>query len=878
MIPKRVSLENFLSYGTPKTDIVFGDDEPLWVLGGPNGVGKSAVFDAITYCLFAKHRGGGQGHDQLVRHGANGFSVSFEFEFAGTDYRVSRNRAGTRVTQSVERKTNGEWASVPNVDSAADVNAWAERTLGLSYSAFTASVLLPQGKSDELLEADPADRLSLLKKIIGAERYEELSGRVFNAMKGKKAALDALTRRRKDVSEVTAEDVAKAEAEVARTADVRETADYARRAAADAIPLARQWVNLCAKQDELTRRIREADARAADATTIRAGHARLCDLSAVLPVLQQLIPLRKSVNETTQRKTEAAVRHYSLVTELDRTRQQAEALRLTSSTSRQIATDLAAQVTAIKTEQGRREGFLKLADEVAGFREKVQAFAPDLDGVIASTRSDWEHTSVAERVASAAVSGASALLEQANRERDNFDRMEVGVTCRQCGQEVTASHAETVREQVRRRVAELKADMDGAHSKARAATAARVVLDDRLGELTKLATGRDRVRERLADRERDLTSLGATADAVAIRAELDTLAAQLTDLQRRQGEARDRQQAAEAELRDLEPTLRDLEKDARSAETEVARLTTSSAADSATRDSLTAQLPEPWRATTETALLVAEHDRLKAAGIAERFKELEQDAVRRDEWERQLTANADDIAGIAEPASVPVADAEQASRIAETDFRNRDGEYRIATTQRDDVTRRRNELIQLTADIAAAEAEHRVHGRLDELLGKQNLQRELIREAEGHIVRLASHTVGQLSGGDLSISLADPGDGDDRAFDLLVRRGDDPQPIGVKYLSGSQKFRVAIAVALAIGRFASGQARPLECVIIDEGFGGLDKDGLRAAAEELNRLKDHLRRIILVSHQEEFTDHFPVVIRLSKGEHGTTAEAVRQPR
>ena len=97
-------------------------------------------------------------------------------------------------------------------------------------------------------------------------------------------------------------------------------------------------------------------------------------------------------------------------------------------------------------------------------------------------------------------------------------------------------------------------------------------------------------------------------------------------------------------------------------------------------------------------------------------------------------------------------------------------------------------------------------------------------------------------------------------------------------LSGSQKFRVAVSIALAIGRFATGQARPLECVIIDEGFGSLDKDGLRAAAEELNRLKDHLRRIILVSHQEEFTDCFPVVIKLSKGESGTTAQAIRQQR
>lgn len=65
-------------------------------------------------------------------------------------------------------------------------------------------------------------------------------------------------------------------------------------------------------------------------------------------------------------------------------------------------------------------------------------------------------------------------------------------------------------------------------------------------------------------------------------------------------------------------------------------------------------------------------------------------------------------------------------------------------------------------------------------------------------------------------------------------------------------------------------------MIIDEGFGSLDRDGLAAMADELNRLKQYLRRIVLVSHQEEFADRFPVVIKLSRGPDGTVAEAVRR--
>ena len=116
----------------------------------------------------------------------------------------------------------------------------------------------------------------------------------------------------------------------------------------------------------------------------------------------------------------------------------------------------------------------------------------------------------------------------------------------------------------------------------------------------------------------------------------------------------------------------------------------------------------------------------------------------------------------------------------------------------------------------------------------------------------------------------------DEALVLLVRQAGSAETTPVQYLSGSQKFRVAISIALAIGQFSSGQDRPLESVIIDEGFGSLDKDGLRATADELNKLKGLLKRIILVSHQEEFTENFPVMYQLSKSDTGTVATKVRR--
>ena len=89
------------------------------------------------------------------------------------------------------------------------------------------------------------------------------------------------------------------------------------------------------------------------------------------------------------------------------------------------------------------------------------------------------------------------------------------------------------------------------------------------------------------------------------------------------------------------------------------------------------------------------------------------------------------------------------------------------------------------------------------------------------------------------------------------------------FLSGSQRFRVAVSLALGIGQYASRQHRPIESVIIDEGFGCLDRQGRQVMIQELQNLRGHLHCILLVSHQEEFAEAFADGYRFAL-EGGTT--------
>ncbi len=159
----------------------------------------------------------------------------------------------------------------------------------------------------------------------------------------------------------------------------------------------------------------------------------------------------------------------------------------------------------------------------------------------------------------------------------------------------------------------------------------------------------------------------------------------------------------------------------------------------------------------------------------------------------------------------------------------------------------------------AAELELNRYKLLSELLGRERLQRHLVRQAERQIIDCANGVLDRLSGGQLMLRLAgnEDGAGADQALELECwNRATGQTPINIAFLSGSQRFRVAVSLALGIGQYASRQHRPIESVIIDEGFGCLDRNGRQVMIQELQNLRGHLQCIVLVSHQEEFAESF----------------------
>jgi DNA repair exonuclease SbcCD ATPase subunit len=282
-------------------------------------------------------------------------------------------------------------------------------------------------------------------------------------------------------------------------------------------------------------------------------------------------------------------------------------------------------------------------------------------------------------------------------------------------------------------------------------------------------------------------------------------------------------------------------------------------------DASTAALPASWRPQAETARLTelhgwtTERDKLVERAVEAKARELQQaragiEPLRqaKDELDRELAA-------FPEEARRPLDEVRESLVAARRRGDESEEAVRLAGQAKallDDRRRRRAELHELTLQV---DRDHTHAKMLAELLSRERLQLHLVRLAERQIVDQANSVLDRLSGGQLYLRTrpAEAGQETDKALELeAYNRMTGGSAINVSFLSGSQRFRVAVSLALGIGQFASRAHRPIESVIIDEGFGCLDRNGRQVMIQELQNLREHLRCILLVSHQEEFADAF----------------------
>lgn len=195
MIPKKLQIKNFLSYG-PETQTIDFLPYNLICLSGKNGHGKSALLDAITWVLWGQARkttGTSKADEGLVHLGQKHMLVTFDFEINNTTYRVRREFVKTKSTP-FSALDFGIIKSDQSCTTLTDktiklTQTKLEKTIGITFESFINSAFLRQGQANEFSKKSPKERKDILATILQLDRFEDL----------KKHALDKIKNIQQDI-------------------------------------------------------------------------------------------------------------------------------------------------------------------------------------------------------------------------------------------------------------------------------------------------------------------------------------------------------------------------------------------------------------------------------------------------------------------------------------------------------------------------------------------------------------------------------------------------------------------------------------------------------------------------------------------------------
>jgi len=184
MIPLKLHLKNFVSYGSTVQTINF-EPYQLICLSGKNGHGKSALLDALTWVMWGQARktsGMNKADEAVLRLGQTHVMVSLDFLCNNQIYRIRReysvlaHKAQTDLELGIIDPGTGLLRALTDKTIRATQDK-INTVLGLDYEAFVNSAFLRQGQSNEFSKKSPKDRKEILAAILQLDQYEKIKKR-----------------------------------------------------------------------------------------------------------------------------------------------------------------------------------------------------------------------------------------------------------------------------------------------------------------------------------------------------------------------------------------------------------------------------------------------------------------------------------------------------------------------------------------------------------------------------------------------------------------------------------------------------------------------------------------------------------------------------
>ncbi|MUH71523.1 AAA family ATPase [Psychrosphaera haliotis] len=190
MKPLKLTVQAFGPFsGTEFVDFEKLGSNPLFLINGATGAGKSSILDAICFALYGHTTGAERSASQMRCDFADMkllTEVTLDFSLNDKRYRITRIPMQERAKSVGEGTTTQQSkASMWELDGSAenrlmvstsvkDADKEVQNLIGLNVDQFRQVMVLPQGKFRELLLADSKDREKIFSQLFQTSVYKKI--------------------------------------------------------------------------------------------------------------------------------------------------------------------------------------------------------------------------------------------------------------------------------------------------------------------------------------------------------------------------------------------------------------------------------------------------------------------------------------------------------------------------------------------------------------------------------------------------------------------------------------------------------------------------------------------------------------------------------
>ena len=873
MRPLTLEFQAFGSYrGNVFIDFTLFGDQGLYLIAGDTGAGKTTIFDAISFALYAECSAGKE--RRISRSFRSDYAdpsvptyAELRFLHRGTTWRIKRSLEYRRLKKNGIDYTTVPASALlineddePEWDGFNDVNAKIYEILGLTQDQFSRTMMIAQGEFLKILNAKSTDRKELFQKLFGTERFEDFQLRLkdaYTACESERKQIDfkllnAAGGISCDAGYEGAERIQSYSHE-AKYADAllkelddliafesaKKTAAITERDKCDAARI--NLVKTVENAKEINRRFDELDEGNREQESLHAKADEYANKEAALSRARKALPLislQKGINSLKKdlAANEASLSAYAAAEE--------EALK------------------KLPEFEAREAEALKNAEDAKGFPERASLLEAGSITLERLKRTKSELFKAQQTLNAHALDSSQCAREYALAKEAYFKNqagliakeLKPGIPCPVCG---SAYHPYPA-----------LAGKGAVDKEALSAAENRSLLSENQYQQSKSKYEALEQKQATLLRELEDKHIPSDEEAVALRKEAASLRKQFETLSKTAKEAQNAHNDLKLELSQsrascaaLEKTIATLRQYLAESEAEFETKLTGSGFDSAD------EMNHFVLSEQEMKRLESEIDAHRAALAAcadriERLSKLLKDEQRRDT--AVLEAQLSDCTQKYTDAS---------AQLKDTEFRlSKNAEVRKTIASLRQKWNSRQEYWTVVDDVyRTVSGQKRMTAKLTfEAYVQQYYFRAVVRAANRRLnlltqgmftlrVRETAANMASKSGLDLDVLDAQTG---------LWR--------DVSTLSGGESFLASLSLALGLSDMVQAQsgAISLDALFIDEGFGTLDENALSAALELLSSLADGKRLIGVISHMSELERRIEKQIRVSKTNDGSKISIV----